>query len=223
MRRAIAEHMAAAHREAAAYTYVEEVDFTEISALRRRLEPAADQAGTHLTYLPLVLAAVSLALKEHPRLNATVDPHTGDLLVHRAQHVAVAVHTGEGLIVPVVRHVEARGVLELAREIERLTVAARGGRLTREDVTGGTFSVTSLGPLGGLLATPILNTPQVAILGVHRIAPRPVVREGEIVARDMANLSLTLDHRYVDGYAGAAFVQTLKGHLEAPAAMEGQA
>lgn len=219
MRRAIAEHLLTSHRETAPYTYVEEVDFTELVALRTRVQPLAEKSGVRLTYLPLILAAVSIALGEHPHLNATVDSDSGDLLLHQDHHLSVAVQTEEGLVVPVIRAVQRRNLLELAAEIERLSAAARSGTLTRDEVTGGTFSVTSLGRLGGLMATPMLHTPQVAILGIHKIAARPVVRENAIVSRQMANLSLTLDHRYLDGQAGALFIQTLKQYLEDPALM----
>jgi pyruvate dehydrogenase E2 component (dihydrolipoamide acetyltransferase) len=164
-----------------------------------------------------VLAAVSMALREHPTLNATVDAESGDLVVSEAQDLGIAVHTEDGLVVPVIRGVERRNLLDLAREVERLAESARNGKLAREDMVGGTFSVTSLGPLGGIMATPMLNTPQVAILGVHKIAPRAVVRDGTVVPRRMANLSLTLDHRYLDGYTGARFMETLVRYIQDPA------
>lgn len=219
LRRLIAEHMLDAQRNTAPYTLVEEVDFTELVGLRARLQSLAQKAGVRITYLPFVLAATGMALKEHPHLNATVDPATGDLLVHEAQHIATAVHTDEGLLVPVIRNVDRLKLLDLAREIERLSADARAGRLSREDVQGGTFTVTNLGTVGGLMGTPVLNTPQVAILGIHRIAPRPVAQGNDVVVRQMGNVSLTLDHRYVDGRVGAAFAQTLKGYLEDPAVM----
>lgn len=219
MRRIIAEHLISAQRNTAPYTYVEEVDFTELVHLRERLSALRDKTGVHLTYLPFILAAVSMALKEHPFLNATVDEASGDLLLHTDQHIGVAVHTEDGLVVPVLRHVEQRPLLDLAREIERLSVAARAGKLSREEVTGSTFSVTSLGHLGGLHGTPMLNTPEVAVLGVHRIQERPAVRDGQIVPRHLGNLSLTLDHRYIDGFIGAQFAATLVKYLEDPAVM----
>jgi pyruvate/2-oxoglutarate dehydrogenase complex dihydrolipoamide acyltransferase (E2) component len=219
VRRVIAEHMLQAQRLAAPYTFVEEVDFTDLVSLRGRVQPIAEKAGVRITYLPFIMAAVSMALREHPTFNATSDPETGDLLVSDEQHVGVAVHTDAGLVVPVIRNVERRNLLDLAREVERLSQAARHGKLTREDLHGGTFSLTSLGPRGGVMGTPILNTPQVAVLGVHRIAPRPVVHDGAIVARQMGNISLTLDHRYIDGYVAAGFAQTLKQYLEDPALM----
>lgn len=218
-RRVIAEHLLESHRNTAPCTLVEEADFSELVRLRERVRPMAEKVGVTITYLPFILAALSMALREHPTLNATVDAETGDLLVHDEQHVAMAVHTEEGLVVPVIRNVENKNLLELAREIERLSKAAREDRLSREDVAGGTFSVTSMGLLGGVLGTPMLHTPQVAVLGVHRISARAVVREGVVVPRQMANLSLTLDHRYLDGYVAAKFIQTLVGYLEDPAVM----
>jgi pyruvate dehydrogenase E2 component (dihydrolipoamide acetyltransferase) len=218
-RRVIAEHLLESHRNTAPCTLVEEADFSELVRLRERVRPMAEKVGVTITYLPFILAALSMALREHPTLNATVDAETGDLLVHEEQHLAIAVHTEEGLVVPVIRNVENKNLLELAREIERLSKAAREDRLSREDVTGGTFSVTSMGLLGGVLGTPMLHTPQVAVLGVHRISARAVVREGVVVPRQMANLSLTLDHRYLDGYVAAKFIQTLVGYLEDPAVM----
>jgi pyruvate dehydrogenase E2 component (dihydrolipoamide acetyltransferase) len=179
----------------------------------------AQKQGVRLTYLPFIIAGVSMALREHPYLNATVDGTAGDLLVHKTQDLSLAVHTEQGLVVPVIRNVERRNLLDIAREVERLSTGAREGTLSREDVSGGTFTVSSLGAVGGILGTPMLNTPQIAVLGVHRIEPRPVVREGNIVARQMGNLSLTLDHRYIDGYIGASFTETLVRYLEDPALM----
>jgi pyruvate/2-oxoglutarate dehydrogenase complex dihydrolipoamide acyltransferase (E2) component len=217
MRRVIAEHLLEGHRNTAPYTFVEEVDFTELVGVRERVRGPAEKAGVRMTYLPFIFVAAGMALREHPTLNATVDPENGDLVVHEEQQIGLAVCTDEGLVVPVIRNVERRNLLDLGREIEQLSQKARQGRLSREELQGGTFSVTSLGMLGGVMATPMLNTPQVAVLGVHRIALRPVVREGAVTARQMGNVSLTLDHRYIDGYAGAAFTQTLKGYLEDPA------
>jgi pyruvate/2-oxoglutarate dehydrogenase complex dihydrolipoamide acyltransferase (E2) component len=219
MRRVIAEHLLDAHRNTAPYTFVEEVDFTELVRLRERVQPLAQREGVRVTYLPFIIAGLGMALKEHPTLNARADQSTGDLVLYEEQHVALAIHTEEGLVVPVIRNVERRNLLDLSREIERLSRDAREGRLTLKDLQGGTFSVTSLGVLGGIFGTPMLNTPQVAVLGVHQIAPRPVVRNGEVVPRQIANLSLTLDHRYIDGYVGANFAQTLKRYLEDPALM----
>jgi pyruvate/2-oxoglutarate dehydrogenase complex dihydrolipoamide acyltransferase (E2) component len=219
IRRRTAEHLLDSHRNTAPYTYVEEVDFTELVRLRERVQPLAAQQEVRITFLPFIMAALSASLAEHPTINAVVHEGTGDLMLHKEQHIGLAVQTDDGLVVPVIRNVETRNVLDLAREIERLTVNAREGRLTRDEVVGGTFTVTSLGPMGGVLGTPMLNTPQVAILGVHRIGARPMVLEGTVVPRQMANLSLTFDHRYIDGYVGAEFAQSLKRYLEDPALM----
>lgn len=219
LRRLIAEHLVHSHQTTAPYTLVQEVDFTELVRFRERVQPLGERSGVHITYLPFIVAAVGMTLREHPELNATCDEDCGDLLIHEAQHIAIAVHTDQGLVVPVIRHVEQKKLVGIAREIERVTQAARAGTLSREDVQGGTFSVTSLGALGGLMGTPMLNTPQVAVLGVHSIAPRAAVRDGVVVPRQMGNLSLTLDHRYIDGYVGALFAQTLTRYLEDPALM----
>lgn len=219
VRRAIADHLLHAHQTTAPYTLVEEIDFTELVSVRQRVQPLAERSGVRLSYLPLILAAVSMALRDHPELNATVDGETGDLLIHPEQHVSIAVHTDEGLQVPVIRNVEHHSLLDLARQIERLAAAARSGTLSREEVQGGTFTVSNLGALGGVFGTPVLNTPQVAILGIHRISPQPVVRGEAILPRQMANVSLTLDHRYLDGAVGAAFAATLRRYVEDPAVM----
>jgi len=219
LRRVIAEHMLTAHQETAPYTLMDEVDFTELVSLRERVRPLADKCGVRMTYLPLLIAALGMALKEHPELNATTEPDTGELLVHEEQHIGCAVHTEDGLVAPVIRNVEQRRLLDLAREIERLSQAARTGRLSRDDLHGGTFTISSLGARGGLMGTPILNTPQVGVLAVHRIGPRALVRDGHVVPRQTAHLSLTLDHRYIDGYIGAGFLQTLVKYLEDPAVM----
>lgn len=219
LRRLIAEHLVHSHQTTAPYTLVQEVDFTELVRFRERVQPLGERSGVHITYLPFIVAAVGMALREHPELNAISDEESGDLVIHEAQHIAIAVHTDQGLVVPVIRHVEQKKLVGISREIERVTQAARAGTLSREDVLGGTFSVTSLGAMGGLMGTPMLNTPQVAVLGVHRISPRASVRDGAVVPRQMGNLSLTLDHRYIDGYVGAQFAQTLTRFLEDPALM----
>lgn len=217
LRRRIAEHLQQAYRDAVPCTFVEEADFTELVRLREQVRSTAEQHGVELTYLPFIIAATCAALKEHPRLNATVDPDSGDLVLHRDYHIAIAVQTAEGLVVPVIRDADQRRLLDLAREIRRLGEAAHAGKLTREETTGGTFSITSLGKQGGLLGTPVLNFPQVAILSVHRIAERPVVRDGHIAIRQIGHLALTFDHRYLDGADVAAFVGTLVRYLEDPA------
>jgi pyruvate dehydrogenase E2 component (dihydrolipoamide acetyltransferase) len=188
VRRQIAEHLVRAHREIPAVTYVEECDFTDLDL------------GL---LLPTVLQATAASLREFPELNARLE---GDEIVYLDRYdIGIAIQTDEGLVVPVVRAVDARTVDELRSELERLAEGARAGTLAPDELRGSTFTVTSAGKLGGLVVTPIVNHPEVAILGVHRIAPRPVVRDGEIVVRQMGNVSVTFDHRVVDGTRAAAF------------------
>ena len=156
------------------------------------------------------------ALKKHPWLNATLDDARAEIRLRRDLHIAIASATDQGLVVPVVRHADRRSLLDLAREIDRLSTESKAGRARPEDVGGSTFTVTSLGRRGGLFATPIINYPEVAILGIHRIRPTPVVRDGEIVARDVMHVSLSFDHRVVDGHVGAAFAYSVIGYLEDP-------
>ena len=217
IRRRTAEHLRLAMERAVPYTYVEEMDATALVALREAAKARAEAQGVRLTYLPLILAALVPALRRSPALNATVDDERAEIVQHREIHIGVAMATDQGLLVPVVKGCADRDIWDLAREIERLAAAAREGKIQPADLQGGTFTVTSLGPLGGLFATPVLNYPQVAILGLHRIIKRPVVVEGQVVVRDIMHLSLTLDHRIVDGLTGAQFVAELKRLLEQPA------
>jgi len=201
VRRLIAEHMARAHREIPPVTWVEECDFERVDLDR---------------LIATVLKACAGALPEYPELNARLE---GDSVVYLDRYdLGVAVQTDQGLVVPVVRSCDERGLDELAQEVERLAEAARAGKLTPEELRGSTFTVTSAGKLGGLVVTPLINYPEVAILGIHRIAPRPVVREGEIVARDVGNVSVTFDHRVVDGARAAAFCLDVIARLEGFAA-----
>jgi pyruvate dehydrogenase E2 component (dihydrolipoamide acetyltransferase) len=198
VRRQIVEHLTRSHREIPAVTFVEECDFTgvELAAL-----------------VPVVLHETALTLREFPELNARLE---GDEIVYLDRYdLGVAVQTDQGLVVPVVRGCDTRSVEELRADVDALAEKAREGRLAPEELRGSTFTVTSAGKLGGLLVTPLINHPEVAILGVHRIAPRPVVRDGEIIARTMGNLSLTFDHRVVDGARAAAFTLALIDRLQA--------
>jgi pyruvate dehydrogenase E2 component (dihydrolipoamide acetyltransferase) len=217
IRRRTAEHLRLVMERAVPYTYVEELDATALVALREAAKARAEARGVRLTYLPLILAALVPALRRFPALNATVDDEREEIVQHRDIHIAVAMATDQGLLVPVVKGCADRDIWDLAREIERLAALARAGKIQPADLQGGTFTVTSLGPLGGLFATPVLNYPQVAILGVHRIVKRPVALGGQVVVRDLMHLSLTLDHRIVDGLAGAQFMAELKRLLEQPA------
>ena len=199
VRRQIVEHLTRAHREIPAVTFVEECDFSDVDLS---------------LLLPLVLAGTAASLREFPELNARLE---GDEIVYLDRYdLGVAIQTDDGLVVPVVRSVDTRTVEELRHEIDRLAEGARAGTLAPEELRGSTFTVTSAGKLGGFVVTPLVNYPEVGILGVHRIAPRPVVREGEVVVRQMGNVSVTFDHRVVDGARAAAFALAVIGRLEGP-------
>ncbi|MBI5066720.1 MAG: 2-oxo acid dehydrogenase subunit E2 [Deltaproteobacteria bacterium] len=216
VRRRIAERMAQSKRTAVHFTFVEEVDVTELKKVRARIAAAAQEQGVKVTFLPFVVKAAVAALKKHPWLNASLDEARSEIRLRRQYHIGIASATEQGLVVPVVKNADKLSLLELAREIERLAVTSRAGRARPEELTGSTFTITSLGAKGGLLATPVINYPEVAILGVHRIRQVPVVREGQVVIRDMMNVSLSSDHRVVDGHVAAAFTYALIGYLEDP-------
>jgi pyruvate dehydrogenase E2 component (dihydrolipoamide acetyltransferase) len=220
LRRAIAQNMALSKQRAAHFTYVEECDMTALVALRKRAAKAGEAAGVKLSYLPFIVKAVVAGLKKFPMMNATLDDAAGEIIYKRYYHVGVATATEQGLMVPVVRDADRRSIFDIAREIERVSAAARTGKAKREEVTGSTFTISSLGALGGVLATPIINYPEVAIMGVHKIKRTPVFDDaGEIVARDLMNLSVSIDHRVVDGYEGAMFLQEVVRLLGDPAMM----
>jgi len=216
VRRRIAERMAQSKRTAAHFTFVEEADVTELKKVRDRIAAAAEAQGVKVTFLPFLVKAAVAALKKHPWLNATLDEARSEIRLRRQYHIGIASATEQGLMVPVVRSADKLSLLDLAREIERLAVASKAGRARPEELTGSTFTITSLGARGGLLATPVINYPEVAILGVHRMRPTPVVRDGQIVVRDMMNVSLSSDHRVVDGNVAAEFTYTLIRYLEDP-------
>jgi pyruvate dehydrogenase E2 component (dihydrolipoamide acetyltransferase) len=216
VRRRIAERMAQSKRTAAHFTFVEEADVTELKKVRDRIAAAAEAQGVKVTFLPFLVKAAVAALKKHPWLNATLDEARSEIRLRRQYHIGIASATEQGLMVPVVRSADKLSLLDLAREIERLAVASKAGRARPEELTGSTFTISSLGARGGLLATPVINYPEVAILGVHRMRPTPVVRDGQIVVRDMMNVSLSSDHRVVDGNVAAEFTYTLIRYLEDP-------
>jgi pyruvate dehydrogenase E2 component (dihydrolipoamide acetyltransferase) len=216
VRRMIAEHMVLTQRQVAQFTYVEEIDCTELVELRGKAETRLAGYGIKLSYLPFFVKAVVEALRKHPQLNATLDEPAGEIVQRREYHIGIAAQTPEGLMVPVIRHADRRSILDLAREVDRLGVAAKKGRVSPRDLGGSTFTITSLGTLGGIVATPIVNFPEVAILAIHKIAKRPVVVDDKIVVRDMMNVSMSVDHRLVDGYDAATFVAELKASLETP-------
>jgi pyruvate dehydrogenase E2 component (dihydrolipoamide acetyltransferase) len=224
LRRRIAENMARSKHAAAHFLYVEEVDCTELVALRAqvnaRLAKDAPATGVRkVTFLPFIVKATAQALRAFPQLNAALDEAAGEIVQRKHVHMGLATATPAGLVVPVVRDADALSVADLGKEIDRLAEATRSGKATREDLSGSTFTITSLGQLGGVLAAPIINHPEVAILGVHKIAKRPAVRDGAIVIRDLMNLSISVDHRVVDGYDAARFVAAIKEALEAPAGL----
>jgi pyruvate dehydrogenase E2 component (dihydrolipoamide acetyltransferase) len=216
MRRKIAERMQHAKATAAHFTFVEECDASRLVDLRERLEPEATRRGARLTFLPFVVKAVTEALRRHPLLNAEVDEQTNELVFKKYYNIGVATATEAGLMVPVVHNADRLRLFEIASRIEELSRAARAGTLAPEDLRNSTFTVTSLGKQSGLLATPILNHPEVGILGVHRIKEKPVVRDGEVVPGKVMLLSLSLDHRVVDGHVGAAFAYDVIETLENP-------
>ncbi len=219
LRRKIGAHMALSKSTAAHYTYVEEVDATELVALRRRFIEMNKEQGSRLTYLPFLIKAVAQGLRQYPLLNSTLDEEAGLIRIRSRHNIGIATATREGLVVPVVKDVDQKNILELAQEIAELSEAARQGKLSLEDLRDSTFTITSLGAMGGLMATPVINYPEVAILGVHKINARPVVRDDEIVIRQMMNLSLSLDHRVVDGVIGAQFMHAVIPLIESPGLM----
>jgi 2-oxoisovalerate dehydrogenase E2 component (dihydrolipoyl transacylase) len=215
MRRKIAQRMQEAKRHIPHFTYVEEVDVTELEALRTRLNAKKDR--TRLTLLPFLMRAMVVALRDFPQINSHFDDTAGVLKRHGAVHIGIATATGAGLLVPVVRHAQDLDLWGSAAEVARVADAARNGKATREELSGSTITITSLGALGGIVSTPIINQPEVAIVGVNRMVLRPMIVGGAIVPRQMMNLSSSFDHRVVDGNVGAEFVQALRAMLEHPA------
>ena len=217
VRRVIANRMTDAKRNIPHFAYVEEVDVTELESLRQHLNSKAPAGAAPLTYLPFLIAALARVLERYPQCNAWFDADRNVVIRHRALHAGVATQTPDGLKVPVVRHAEARTLGEIADELKRVSEAARSGKATKEELSGSTITVTSLGKLGGIVSTPIINAPEMGIIGVNKAIERPVVIGGAIAVRRIMNLSTSFDHRFVDGYDAAAMVQALKDMLEHPA------
>ena len=217
VRRLIAQRMSEAKRNIPHFAYVEEVDVTELEALRQYLNSRLAKGAPSLTYLPFLVTALTRVLVQFPQCNAVYDADRNVIVRHRAVHVGIATQTPDGLKVPVLRNAEARSLNDLAAEMRRLAEAARNNKATREELTGSTITVTSLGRLGGIASTPVINAPEVAIIGVNKAVDRPVVVNGAIAIRRMMNLSSSFDHRFVDGFDAAAMVQALKERLEHPA------
>jgi 2-oxoisovalerate dehydrogenase E2 component (dihydrolipoyl transacylase) len=216
LRRRIAQRMQESKRRIPHFAYVEEVDVTELEALRAQLNARWRDARPRLTLLPLLVRALVLAVAEYPQLNARFDDEAGVVTRHGAVHIGIATQTPHGLIVPVLRHAESRDPWSSAAEIARLADAARAGHATRDELSGSTITISSLGALGGIVSTPVINAPEVAIVGVNRMVERPVLRGGHVVPRQMMNLSSSFDHRVVDGVDAAQFVQALRARLECP-------
>ena len=219
LRRKIAEKMQAAKRHIPHITYVEEIDVTELEALRQYLNSQKSDSTPRLTLLPFFVRALAHAISDHAQINARYDDEAGVLTEFDALHLGIATQTPGGLMVPVVRHAEALDLFDCAAEIQRVTQAAREGKAAKSELSGSTLTLTSLGTLGGLVHTPVINWPEVAIVGPNRIVERPVVRDGKIEVRKMMNLSSSFDHRIVDGWDAARFVQNIKGRLEHPATL----
>ena len=217
LRRKIADSMMASYSSIAHFSYFEEVDITALEELRQHLNSTRPEGAPKLTYLPFIMQALAKALRESPECNALYDDEAKLVTRHQAIHLGIATQTDRGLYVPVVKHVEAMDIWQSAGEMIRVTSATREGKASAEDLSGSTFTITSLGRLGGLGATPIINKPEVGILGVHNAKERAVVRNGQVVVRRMMNLSSSWDHRVVDGHDGATLVQRVKTYLENPA------
>jgi 2-oxoisovalerate dehydrogenase E2 component (dihydrolipoyl transacylase) len=216
LRRRIAENMAASKRAIPHFTYVEEYDVTKLEALRADLnETRGDKP--RLTMLPFLITALCRAIPDFPMINARYDDEAGIVTRHGAIHLGIATQTDQGLMVPVIRDAQERNVWQLAAEVKRLAEAARTGKAKSDELSGSTLTVTSLGPLGGIATTPVINRPEVAIVGPNKVVERPVFRDGQIVAAKLMNLSISCDHRVVDGWDAASFVQAVKKLVETPA------
>ncbi len=219
LRRKIAQKMQEAKRRIPHFAYVEEVDVTELEKLRAFLNETRREEQPKLTLLPFIMRAVVLAVADYPQINAHFDDDAGIITRYRAVHLGIATQTKSGLVVPVVKHAEARDIWESAAEVARLAGAARDGKADRGELSGSTITISSLGPLGGIVSTPIINHPEVAIVGINRIVERPMFVGGAVVARKLMNLSSSFDHRVVDGQDAAEFIQRVRRLLEIPATL----
>jgi len=217
LRRKIAQKMQEAKRRIPHFSYVEEVDVTELEQLRQQLNKLHGATRGKLTLLPFLARAMVLALRDFPQINARFDDEAGVVTRHAAVHLGVATQTDGGLMVPVLRHAEALDLWACAAGIARVAEGARGGKAPREELSGSTITLTSLGALGGIASTPVINHPEVAIVGVNRMVERPMFRNGQVVARQLMNLSSSFDHRVVDGMDAAQFIQAMRALLETPA------
>jgi len=219
LRRVIAQKMLAAKRNIPHYSYIEEIDVTNLEQLRAHLNENRESHQTKLTLLPFVMQALTKILPDYPHCNAHFDDNQGVLTEHEAVNIGIATMTDKGLMVPVIKHTEAMDIWQCAAQVTRLSEAVRANQATPDDLKGSTITITSLGAIGGIATTPVINAPETAIIGINKMQQRPVVRDGEIVIRSMMNLSSSFDHRVVDGYDGALLVQALKRLLENPGAI----
>jgi len=216
IRRMIAEKMVKAQKSAAIVTHMDEFDATELVKVREELKNEAEKLGIKLTFLPFIIKAVIKALKKYPKFNAIMDDERNELVIKKNYNIGIATATEQGLVVPVIKDADKKSIFELAKEIEDLSAKAREGKLKVEEVTGGTFSITNIGVLGGIFATPILNYPEVAILGVFKIKKKPWIVDGKIEIRDIITLTLSFDHRVIDGAEAAMFLNEIAKYLEKP-------
>ena len=216
VRKRIAEAMVRSAYTAPHFTYVEEIDMTEVVRHRQRAKGHAAERGVKLTYLPYIIKAVVRGLREFPKINSSLDEAASEIVVKPESHIGVACNTEQGVMVPVVHHADQKSILEIAGAIVDLSDRCRTGGARPDELRGSTFTLTSTGNVGGVLATPIINFPEVAILGVHVIRDRAVVVDGEIVIRKMMNVSVSFDHRVIDGQVGAEFTNVVKRYLESP-------
>lgn len=219
LRRKIAEAMQRSKQRIPHFAYVEEVDVTELEALRQHMNANRVEGQPKLTLLPFLMRALVKLAPSYPQINATFDDEAGVVTRYSASHIGIATQTPNGLVVPVVHHAETLDIWGSASEVVRLATAARDGKAKREELSGSSITITSLGPMGGIVSTPVINAPEVAIIGVNKMVERPMVIEGQIRVRKMMNLSSSFDHRIVDGWDAAEFIQKIKGLLEHPAAL----
>ena len=216
IRRKIAEHMIKSTHTAAHVSHVDEVDMTEVVHLREKAKVSAEKRGVKLTYLPFIIKALIPALKQYPYLNASLDDEREEIILKKYYNIGIATNTEQGLVVPVIKDADHKSITQLAEEVAKLSERARTGQLTLDEIQGSTFTITNVGAIGGVFATPIINYPEVAILGVHKITKRPVVKDNQIVIRDMTYFSVSFDHRVLDGAMAAQFMTTIKQYLEDP-------
>ncbi|MFO1029474.1 MAG: dihydrolipoamide acetyltransferase family protein [Planctomycetota bacterium] len=216
LRRKIAEAMTRSKYTATHFTYVDDIDVTELVKIRGEAKKSFADKGINITYLPFIMKAIVAAMKEHPAMNSSLDEVTQELVIKKYYNFGIATDTDSGLIVPVIKDVDRKSVGELAKELQELAARTRDGKVTVEDLTGGTFTITNAGNIGGLFATPVINFPEVAIMGVHAIKDAAIVRNGQVVAGKKMYLSVSIDHRLVDGATGARWMNVVKDHLEQP-------